>query len=280
MIIDIHTHIFPPRIRLDRAGAAGPEEEAYRSIYLDPQARMIGARELVATMDEDGVDVAAAFGFPWVNRDTARAHNDYLLEAQARFPHRLLGLACFDPRQAWGPAEAERTLDQGLRGLGELAIYGAGFDAEALARLADLGALCRDRNVPLLLHVNEPIGHQYPGKAPLSLREIYAAVKALQGVDLILAHWGGGLFFYNTLKKEVPEALSRVFYDTAASPFLYRPWIYDLAVRIVGPDKVLFGSDFPLIRPARYFKEMAGAGLRDEWAGAIKGEAARRLLRL
>ena len=38
-----------------------------------------------------------------------------------------------------------------------------------------------------------------------------------------MAHWGGGLPFYGLMKKEGPEVLRRVYFDTAASPYLYRP---------------------------------------------------------
>ncbi|MEW5725742.1 MAG: amidohydrolase, partial [Thermodesulfobacteriota bacterium] len=97
MIIDAHTHICPPEIRNDRARYLVSGEPAFAAVYSDPQARLAGAAELVRVMDEEGVDVSVAFGFPWRDRDTARRHNDYVLEAQARFPGRLLGLACFDP---------------------------------------------------------------------------------------------------------------------------------------------------------------------------------------
>ena len=72
------------------------------------------------------------------------------------------------------------------------------------------------------------------------------------------------------MKREVPEALTDVYFDTAASPFLYRPEIYRLAGSIIGPRKILFGSDFPLIRPGRY--------LESEAENMIKGGAAARLL--
>ena len=35
--------------------------------------------------------------------------------------------------------------------------------------------------------------------------------------------------------------------------FLYRDDVYRVAMDILGPDKVLFGSDFPLLSPSRYF---------------------------
>ena len=274
MIIDAHTHIFPPQVRADREKFASAGETAYSAIYKDPSARMTGAAELVRALDDEGVDKAVTFGFPWSKEETARLQNDYILEAQSRFPNRLAGLACFDPLQPWAEREAIRALDAGLRGLGELAVYTGGFDRRAIDCLAGLGRLCAQRRVPLLVHVNEPIGHDYPGKAPLTLKMICNLIEACEGVTLILAHWGGGIFFYNLLKREIPKILTNVYFDTAASPFLYQPQIYDLAARIVGPEKILFGSDYPLIKPGRYFKEMESAGLDTDTARLIKGDNA------
>ena len=277
MIIDVHTHIFQPEVRKSRAAYFEGESD-FAAIYADNDARMIGAAELVAAMDRVGVDKAVAFGFPWSNEAHARAGNEWACEVQARYPGRIVGLASLNPVMDWAPREAARALDSGLWGLGELALYDRGFDPEALKRLAALGRLCRERNRLMLVHVNEPIGHRYPGKAPMTLAMIYDLVKSLPGVRLVLAHWGGGLFFYHLLKREVPTALTHVYFDTAASPFLYRPEIYRLACRIVGPEKVLFGSDFPLIEPGRYFREIEASGLEAEAVRLVKGEAAARLL--
>lgn len=279
MIIDVHTHIFPPEVREDPAVFAVPEEPAFAAMYQGPNARIVGATELVRAMDEDGVDRAVTFGFPWAGEERARRHNDYVLEAQDRYPERLIGLACFNPLQPWAGCEALRALNAGLKGLGELGLYHGGFDLEALGRLTELGRLCKEHGLPMMVHVNEPMGHQYPGKAPLTLKMIYDLARALEGVTLILAHWGGGLFFFNLLKREVPEALTDVYFDTAASPFLYQPKIYGLAAEIIGPEKILFGSDYPLIRPARYFREMEAAGLDAETSRLIKGEAAAKIFK-
>ena len=46
-------------------------------------------------------------------------------------------------------------------------------------------------------------------------------------------------------------------------------------------EKLLFGSDFPLIRPERYFREMEASGLSPETLIRIKGEnAAERVMAL
>jgi len=97
---------------------------------------------------------------------------------------------------------------------------------------------------------------------------------------IILAHWGGGLPFYHLLKKEVKEALENVYVDTAASPFLYDHEIYAVVSAAFGQDKILLGSDFPLLKPLRYVSEMKQAGLPDGHIHAICGENAARLLRL
>ncbi len=95
---------------------------------------------------------------------------------------------------------------------------------------------------------------------------------------IVLAHWGGGLFFYYLMKRDMKELLKHTWFDTAASPNLYDRDIYSIASTIVGPDRILFGSDFPLLRPGRYFKEMEEAGLSRNATGKICGENAALLL--
>jgi uncharacterized protein len=72
--------------------------------------------------------------------------------------------------------------------------------------------------------------------------------------------------------------LENVWFDTAASPFLYRPEMYKVAGEVVGFDKILFGSDYPLLRPQRYFKEMGAAGLTTDQMDQITGLNAQNLL--
>jgi predicted TIM-barrel fold metal-dependent hydrolase len=103
-------------------------------------------------------------------------------------------------------------------------------------------------------------------------------IKRFSETKIVLAHWGGGLFFYSLMKRDVRETLRNVFFDTAASPFLYDPEIYHLAVKLLGDDKILFGSDYPLLSPARYFGEIREAGLTKSQIDKICGGNARQLL--
>lgn len=46
---------------------------------------------------------------------------------------------------------------------------------------------------------------------------------------------------------EVKEAFKNVYYDLAANPLVYTTRSIKCAVDIVGAEKILFGSDFPLL---------------------------------
>ncbi len=279
MIIDAHTHIFPPAIRNQRERFF-PGEGAFELLYRSPKSRLVGAAELVETMDQARVQMSVVFGFPWASLETSRRNNDYVIEAVQRYPHRLAGLCCLDTCGDGAVAEVARCLDSGLAGVGELAFYQCGIEACHLCDLGPIMELCRIRQVPVMIHTNEPVGHSYPGKSPNTLKQIYDLIRSFPDNTLILAHWGGGILFYNLLKKETKDAFKNVYFDTAASPYLYDPAIYAVAAQSVGSDKILFGSDYPLLPPQRYFKEIKASGLSPEDRAAICGNNAARVFSL
>jgi predicted TIM-barrel fold metal-dependent hydrolase len=279
MIIDFHAHIFPEAIRNNREKYF-PSEPAFKLLYDSPGSKLVGAKEIVAAMDEQGVDRSVVFGFPWKASATFKMQNDYVMEVVTRYPDRLVGLCCFDPFNKEAVPEARRCLESGLSGIGEIAFYQSGIDDTALDMLTPLMEICLDKDLVFLIHTNEPVGHRYPGKTPNTLKQLYTLVTRFSENKIVLAHWGGGIFFFNLLKKEVKEHLKNVYFDTAASPFLYDPEIYRYAAEIAGVDKILFGSDFPLLKPERYFKEFENAGLTKAQIDAISGLNAAKLLNL
>jgi predicted TIM-barrel fold metal-dependent hydrolase len=247
-------------------------------LYRSPKSRLVSEAELLAAMDDNGVDKSVVFGFPWQNAELFRRHNDFIMDAVQRHPDRLIGFGCFDPVNREAPQEAERCLSGGLAGIGELAFYRSGIENESLAQLAPIMDICRERGRPVLIHANEPVGHQYPGKTPATLAQLYRMVERFSANAIVLAHWGGGLFFFSLLKKEAKDRLRNVYFDTAASPFLYDATIYRIAIQLVGAGKILFGSDYPLIPPVRYFREFQAAGLSEAERVQLCGKNAERLL--
>lgn len=279
MIVDFHTHIFPEIMRSERQRYFA-DEPGFELLYRRSDSKMAGVRELIDTMDRHKIDKSVIFGFPWKNPETYRRHNDYIKASMDKYPERLIGFSCFDPFGEASIIEAQRCLEKGFSGVGELAHYQSGFDSSAIASLAPIMELCRQKNMPVLLHANEPVGCNYPGKAPLTLRQICSLIDTYPDNRIVLAHWGGGIFFYHLAKRKIKESLKNVYFDTAASPFLYEPAIYNIAVQIIGKDKILFGSDFPLLMPGRYFKELEISGLAGEEIENICGNNAARLLNL
>jgi len=273
MVIDCHTHIFPSFICEDR-GPYLTLDAAFRILYSSPRANLVEAKALLKEMDRCGVDRAVVMGFPWGDPALVRRHNDYVGEAAGRSGGRLIPFVCVDPRTPSAADEVESCLKAGMCGVGELAFYADPLDVWVIEALAPIASSCRVHKAPLMLHANEPVGHDYPGKTEVPLGNLYEIVRSFPENRFILAHWGGGLFVYELLKKEAREVLSRVAYDTAASPFLYDPAVYAVALRIVGARRILFGSDYPLISPERCFADMDGAGLSIEDQAWIKGRAA------
>jgi uncharacterized protein len=277
MIIDAHTHIFPALFR-DQREAFFDNEPAFEMLYGPESSKMEGFHNLLENMDAEGVDKSIVFGFPWKTADHFRRHNDYVIEAVKARPDRFIGFSCFDPVSAEGAKEAERCFNAGLKGVGELAAYDSPLTDNIISRLSDIMAVCLDHDAPLLIHTNEPIGHKYPGKQEITLKQIENLVKTYPDNKIILAHWGGGIFFYSLLKKEIKATLRNVWFDTAASPYLYNAEIYKTAGSIMGYDKILFGTDYPLLKPERYFKELESAGIASEDIEKIKGRNAADLL--
>jgi predicted TIM-barrel fold metal-dependent hydrolase len=278
MILDGHTHVFPEEV-CHRREDYFSDEPAFRLLYDSPKSKLVGPEEMVAAMDEAGVTAAVVMGFPWRLEALWRRQHEVIAEAMRRFPQRLIGFCAVHILAPGAAREVERCLAAGFRGVGELAWYETDLGEDLTAALAPIAELCAHYRAPLLLHTNDPVGPHYPGKAPLSLPALYAAIRAFPEVDWILAHWGGGLPFYGLMKKEGPQVLSRVYFDTAASPYLYRPQIYRLAAEMVGPDKIFFGSDYPLLPISRYLKEMDEANLPADWREMILGKNLAKLLR-
>jgi predicted TIM-barrel fold metal-dependent hydrolase len=123
------------------------------------------------------------------------------------------------------------------------------------------------------------VGHEYPGKRGLSLEALYAFARSAFGVNIIAAHWGGGLPFYAHMP-EVREALNSVYFDTAAEGLLYEPAIYRTAIDAAGAGKILWASDFPLVSQAKALARTRAAGLSDAELAAITGGNAAQLFGL
>lgn len=270
MIIDCHTHIFPDEVRKDRE-AFCKRDEGFSPIYKNSKARIAGVEDLIASMDESGVERSVICGFPWSQPDLCSLHNQYLMESASRYPGRLIVfISLLFSNPGWSERELNRWIKDGARGAGEIAFYRQEMTSQDIDSMRPVLTRMEKEGIPILLHVNETIGHSYPGKGMTPLDRFYELILSFPKLTILLAHWGGGLPFYE-LMPEVAKAMANVYYDTAASPFLYSRKIYATVSEIVGAQKILFGTDFPLLSPRKYFEELEGSGLSKEDQRKILG---------
>lgn len=279
VIIDFHTHIVPPWIKERRQEYLG-RDLLFDHLYSNPKARLATAEDLIASMDEEGIDISIALNIGWVSHELCRETNDYIMEAVAHYPNRLVGFCAIQPKAGDGAiAELERCANGGLRGIGELRPDVQGFDLGDEATMAPVVEAANRHGMILLTHSSEPVGHQYAGKGEVTPDILYRFISRFPQIPFVCAHWGGGLPFY-ALMPEVASALQNVFFDTAATPFLYRPEIFRYIADIAGVDKILFGTDYPLMPQSRVIKQLRSLDMGVDAEDLILGGNAKRLLGL
>ena len=277
MVMDFHTHLFPPWAH-ERRSELLQRDATFATLYSDPRAVLTTAEDLISSMDRAGVETSAALNIGWTDAELCVQTNDYILAAAARYPRRLVAFCAVQPRSAdAAAAEAARCARAGARGLGELRPDVQGFSLRDPAHLLPLVAEVERNGLILVFHASEPVGHIYPGKGTVTPDQLYAFACLFPNLKIVAAHWGGGLPFY-ALMPEVSQALKNVYFDTAASHLLYRPQVYSLALSVVGAEKVLFGSDYPLISQAGALQRVRELGLEEGVDRLILGGNAKRLL--
>src|SRR5919107_54198 len=279
LVIDAHTHAFPPEWVADRVNHCR-RDRWFGELYEAPSAKMIDAVELTSAMDEAGVVLAIVCGWPWLDPGLCREHNDYLADAANASNGRQAWLGIVAPASPEAAAETERCLGLGACGIGEVNADAQGVDIAQPGLLADVAAVLIAADRPLLLHASEPVGHRYPGKGTATPDRLLSFLTENQDLRVVLAHWGGGLPFYE-LMPEVAGLTGNVVYDTAASSYLYRAEVFRAVLEITGRERVLWASDHPVLGMGRFLERTRrlAAIHPEEWA-PVMGDNARRVYRL
>jgi len=277
MTVDFHTHVSPPQIKKNRNKYI-ERDPCFAILYSDPKAKIATADELIASMDEAGVDISVILNIGWTTHELCVETNDYIIDSVSRYPQRLVGFCAVQPQSPKAAvAEIERCAQAGIRGVGEMRPDMQLFDLGDEVVMEPLVEVLRKHQLVLLLHASEPVGHYYPGKGGITPDILYPFITSFPDLTLVCAHWGGGLPFY-ALMPEVKKAISNVYFDTAASSFLYTPEVYNQVIQLVGADKILFGSDYPLLTQSRLLEEIKALDLPEETKKLMLSGNAQRLL--
>lgn len=273
--IDAHTHAFSPDLigcRDETCGADG----WFGQLYGNPRALLTTADDLVLSMDAAGIEQSIMCGFPWRDEGRCREQNAYFAEVTRQSGGRLGWLSAISPRAPGAARDAADAFAAGALGIGELNADAQGFDLTRPEELRPLIEVCMEHDRPLMLHASEPLGHLYPGKGTATPDRLLTFVSAFPDLRVIAAHWGGGLPFYE-LMPEVAAATRNVVYDSAASTYLYRFDVFRTVLDVVGADRVMFASDFPVLRQDRFRRWVERIAMTDQEQGAVMAETAARI---
>ena len=209
------------------------------------------ADRLIGKMDEAGIDVTIAVNvdnsnFPLVTPEKIQMQNRMLGEAVLRHPGRIIGLAGIDPRRPEAAEMARACFEEyGLRGIKYHPDHG--FDPAGPESYKVLEILARHKGV-LLAHTGPlmPKG-RCKFAEPLMLADIAVDFPEIK---VIAAHLGGYINWRPWASLAAFQTNMHgdlAVWDTLA----YKN--YDLFCRqlrdvidLVGPSKILFGSDAPV----------------------------------
>ena len=252
MIIDAHVHLYPADVDLNPAGWAAITGERHWAVLCTRRRRdgrpvqsLPTIDELLHTMDAAGVSRAVLLGWYWEKPETCAWQNRFYAACVRAYPDRLSAFATIHPAAGRDAtvAEVRRAFDDGLIGLGELSPHSQVYaiDDPVFAAVLTLAGTLR---MPVNLHVTDPGSRPYAGRIETPLADFVRLARAFPLTTFILAHWGGMLPIVHPTV--TPMTLPNVFYDTAASPLLYDAGIWKRVLPVMGSDRVLFGSDFPL----------------------------------
>jgi len=290
-IIDCHVHFFPEEVSADPRKWGTEHREPWWITCVAPLGRRsiqgwATPAVLLRDMDRAGVEKCVLLGWYWENQATCDLQNRWLIDSVQAHPDRLLGFAAVQPRAKQLAADSlKRALDGGLCGIGELfpQAQGYAFRDPYFERIIEIAI---DRNAPINLHVTDPLIVTTMASKATPLEGFVRLAKRFPAAKLILAHWGGGLPFYE-LNRQLRAILQNVSYDCAASPLLYSNRIFRQVIDLIGADRVLYGSDYPLLvypreqkapEFKRFLNEIVSVDLTAEEQEKVLGENLLRLI--
>lgn len=224
-------------------------------------------RTMLAAMDLAGVDQTCVFNIFHAN---ARVGNDETAAFVARRPDRFVGFAYAAPVKP--PAEVRAEL---ARCVDELGFRGIKLYPPSMPwplhdeRWFPIYEFANERRLPVLFHTGVE-----PNALPRYLVEIAPRFPSA----VFVAGHSGNVDPQRQEAITVARAWPNVYLETCSS--FRTPGVIEELVERAGSDRVLFGSDTPLMDPRSQLGKIVTAAISAEAKRLVLGENARRLLRV
>jgi hypothetical protein len=254
MVCDAHVHFFSPRF-FDALGAqmglpADGRATAVvsRAGWEDPESVEALADRWVAELDRHGVARATLIA-------SVPGDEPSVIAAVRRHSSRFVGFFMLDPTRDAAPDRMTRALDAGLRGVCLFpAMHRYTLQDERVGAVFDLAA-AREPPPAVFVHcgvlsvgVRKKLGLPSPFDVRLgNPLDLQGPAREHPGVPVIVPHFGAGMLREALM---VADLCPNVHLDTSSSnawirylPGLTLPQVFRTALAVVGPDRLLFGTD-------------------------------------
>ncbi|HLR96413.1 MAG TPA: amidohydrolase family protein [Jiangellaceae bacterium] len=278
--LDVHVHV---EIDDDGHQALGGELMAASAKYFKAGHRTPTVDEIAATYRERSM---AAVVFT-VDHESATGHppisNEFVAEAAGRHPDVLIPFASIDPARGQAAVRAARRLvtEHGVRGF-KLHPSLQGFNPTDRS-VYPLYEVIAELGLPVVFHTGQTgIGAGLPGGGGIRLGLSNPMLIDDVAVDfpdltIVLAHPS---FPWQDEALAVATHKSNVWIDLSGwAPKYFPPNLVRYANSLL-QDKVLFGSDFPVITPDRWMRDFDALEIKPEVRSKILRDNALRLLGL
>lgn len=248
-------------------------ESLRRWTHSEPPTRELPVSATVDELDRGGVDRALISA--WYAPHRILISNDEVAGFVESAPDRLIGVGSVDISE---PMKAVREVRRCVEELGFVAVRVLPWLWETPPtdrRFYPLYATCCELGIPFCTQ----IGHTGPLMSSEVGRPIYLDRVALDFPELCIV---GGHIGYPWTDEAIAVATKHenVYIDTSAYTVRRYPEALVAYLRTHGRNKVLFGSNYPMISPAKCLEGLDGLGLDVETTALFLGGNAERVFNL
>lgn len=226
MIIDSHAHVFPDIIA----------EKAAKNIgkFYGIDMRYDGT---VATLLEEGT-AAGVDKFLIHSVATTPSQidsiNSFISRTVEKYPDKFIGFATLHPDSENLQEQFEWAMEHNLKGI-KLHPDFQKFNIDD-EKAMDIYSLAEGR-CPVLIHMGDERTQYSKGE------KLYSVLRRFENLDVIGAHFGG---YSEWGPSAAFLSMSNVYVDTSSSMFKLTPHQVRELIDIYGPERVLFGTDYPM----------------------------------
>ncbi len=258
--IDFHCHVYPDAIA---PKAASSIREFY---HLGEDAMDGKVSTLVDYGTRAGVDEFVILPVA-IHPDRTRHINDFILE-QVALQSRFYGYGTVHAAMDDLSGEVQYIMDKGLRGI-KLHPDSQVFSIDD-PRLFPMYEMLQDR-LPVILHMGDT---RFDYSHPARLRHVLELFPRLQ---VIAAHFGG-YSMYDIAAEELKG--KECFFDVSSSLMLMDEGVAEKYIRHYGPQRFVYGSDFPMWNPVTEMERFLRLKLTDSEFEQIAHITAENILNL